>query len=169
MKKLALSLIAVASLAACSSVPVKPDSTQAAPSTPIAQALPVVPKVPTSTNPLTDPNSILSKRSIYFDYDQYQVAVQYRSLIEAHANYLRSHPERKVNLEGNADERGSSEYNLALGQKRAEMVRKMMVTLGVSDKQLEAISYGKEKPKATGHDEAAWTQNRRTDIRYQGE
>lgn len=120
-------------------------------------------------NPLKDPNNILSKRSIYFDFDDYNVKNEYRTLIGAHANYLISHPEATIRIEGNADDRGSREYNLALGQKRAVAVKRFMNLLGVQDKQIETISYGEEKPKATGQDEASWAENRRDDLYYSGE
>ncbi len=120
-------------------------------------------------NPLTDPSNILSKRSVYFDFDKYEIKPEFRDLIEAHAKYLNSHPALSVRIEGNADERGSREYNLALGQERAVSVRKALNLLGVSDKQIETVSNGKEKPKASGHDEASWAENRRSDIFYPGE
>jgi len=120
-----------------------------------------------NVDPLNDPNSPLAKRSIYFDFDSYSVKADYQSLLEAHAAYLKSHPQRHVLLQGNTDERGTSEYNLALGQKRAEAVRRALSLLGVPDSQMEAVSLGKEKPMATGHDESAWAQNRRTDLVYQ--
>jgi len=90
-------------------------------------------------------------------------------LVEAHAQYLKQNSKAKAFVQGNCDERGSREYNIALGQKRAESVKKMMSVLGVSESQMETVSFGEEKPKAEGHDEAAWSQNRRTDIIYQGE
>lgn len=120
-----------------------------------------------STDPLNDPKGILAKRSVYFDYDSYIVKDEFKPLIEAHAKYLNSHKNRHVVIQGNTDERGGREYNLALGQKRAEAVRKALSLLGVSDSQMEAVSFGKEKPKATGNDEAAWAENRRADIAYQ--
>jgi len=123
--------------------------------------------VNTGSDPLNDPQGILSKRSIYFDYDSYTVKDEFRSVVEAHAKYLNSHKDRKVIIQGNTDDRGGTEYNLALGQKRAEAVRKALVLLGVSDAQVEAVSFGKEKPKALGSDEAAWAENRRSDIAYQ--
>jgi len=116
---------------------------------------------------LRDPNSPLSKRSIYFDYDSYSVKEEFRSVVEAHAKYLNAHKDRKVIIQGNTDDRGGAEYNLALGQKRAEAVRKALALLGVSEAQVEAVSFGKEKPKALGNDEAAWAENRRADIAYQ--
>ena len=117
--------------------------------------------------PLNDPNSPLAKRSIYFDFDSYAVRDDYQPLLQQHAQYLKSHPDRHVLIQGNTDERGTSEYNLALGQKRAEAVRRAMSLLGVADSQMEAVSLGKEKPQATGHDESSWAQNRRADLAYQ--
>lgn len=117
-------------------------------------------------DPLNDPQSILAKRSIYFDFDSYTIKEEFRPVVEAHAKYLNAHKDRKVVIQGNTDDRGGAEYNLALGQKRAEAVRKALLLLGVSDDQVEAISFGKEKPKALGNDEAAWAENRRADIVY---
>jgi peptidoglycan-associated lipoprotein len=120
-------------------------------------------------NPLTDPKNILSKRSIYFDFDSYVVKDEYRQLVLAHAQYLRNNSNAKMLLQGNADERGSREYNLALGQRRADAVKYAMTLSGAKEGQIEAVSLGEEKPRATGHDEASWAENRRVDIRYQGE
>jgi len=120
-----------------------------------------------NVDPLNDPNSPLAKRSIYFDFDSYAVKDEYQPLVQQHSTYLKGHPERRVLIQGNTDERGTSEYNLALGQKRAEAVRRAMSLMGVADTQMEAVSLGKEKPVATGHDEAAWAQNRRADLVYQ--
>jgi peptidoglycan-associated lipoprotein len=120
-----------------------------------------------SVDPLNDPKGVLAQRSVYFDYDSYVVKPEAQPIVEAHAKYLASHKDRKVVIQGNTDERGGREYNLALGQKRAEAVRKSMALLGVSDSQMEAVSFGKEKPKATGSDEASWAENRRADIVYQ--
>lgn len=132
-----------------------------------ADARTVAPVTAGSTDPLNDPQGILAKRSVYFDYDSYIVKDDFKPVVEAHGKYLASHKDRKVVIQGNTDERGGSEYNLALGQKRAEAVRKSLSLLGVPDSQMEAVSFGKEKPKATGHDEAAWAENRRADIAYQ--
>ena len=123
----------------------------------------------TGMNPLKDPNNILSKRSIYFEYDSFVVADQYKPIIEAHAKYLAANRNAKVTLQGHADERGSREYNIALGQKRADAVKRMMTLLGVQDMAIESVSFGKERPKNLGHDEAAWAENRRVDIVYVGE
>src|SRR5512143_1792077 len=118
---------------------------------------------------LTDPKSILSKRSVYFDFDKYDIKDEFKPLVEAHAKFLVSHPKIKMLIQGNADERGSREYNLALGQKRADAVRKSLSVLGVSDAQMEAISFGEEKPRNEGHTEAAYAENRRTDVVYSDE
>lgn len=118
---------------------------------------------------LHNPNSILSKRSVYFDFDSFVVKDEYKPLVEAHARYLQSHPTARMTIQGNTDERGSREYNIALGQKRADAVKRMMVLLGAGDNQIETVSFGKEKPKNPGHDEAAWAENRRDDIVYAGE
>lgn len=120
-----------------------------------------------TTDPLNDPKGALAKRSVYFDYDAYIVKDEYKPVVTSHADYLGHHKDRKIVIQGNTDERGSSEYNLALGQKRAEAVRKSLMAIGVAGEQMEAISFGKEKPKATDSNEAAWAENRRTDIVYQ--
>jgi peptidoglycan-associated lipoprotein len=104
------------------------------------------------------------KKSVYYAFDGYDVKPEYRTLVEQHARYLRDNPSAKIVVEGNADERGSREYNVALGQKRAESVMKMMVVLGARANQIEAVSYGEEKPRLTGHDESAWAENRRSDF-----
>jgi peptidoglycan-associated lipoprotein len=104
------------------------------------------------------------KRSVYFEFDKYEVKSEYRTLVETHARWLKSNPQARLTIEGNADERGSREYNLALGQKRAEAVTKMMVLLGAKPEQIEAVSWGEEKPRATSHDEKAWSENRRSDF-----
>ncbi len=119
-----------------------------------------------ANDPLNDPASVLAKRSIYFDFDSYSIKPEFTSVVEAHGKYLAAHPERKVVIQGNTDERGGSEYNLALGQKRAEAVRRALALAGAKDSQLEAVSFGKEKPKAQGSNEAAWAENRRADIAY---
>jgi peptidoglycan-associated lipoprotein len=118
---------------------------------------------------LHNPNSILSKRSVYFDFDSFVVKDEYRPLVEAHARYLQQNRSTRMTIQGNTDERGSREYNIALGQKRADAAKRMMTLLGASDNQIETVSFGKEKPKNPGHDEAAWAENRRDDIVYAGE
>ena len=118
---------------------------------------------------LKDPNNILSKRSIYFDFDKFDVKEQYRPLVEAHAKFLRDNPSAKMLIQGNADERGSREYNVGLGQRRSDSVKKMLQLLGVKDSQIEAVSLGEEKPKCAEHNEDCWAQNRRDDMLYNGE
>ena len=120
-----------------------------------------------STDPLNDKNGILAKRSVYFDLDSYIVKDEFKPIVGAHGQYLVGNKARKIVIQGNTDERGGREYNLALGQKRAEAVRKSLSSLGVPESQMEAVSFGKEKQKATGSDEASWAENRRSDIVYQ--
>ncbi len=103
---------------------------------------------------------------VFFDYDSFVVRAEARALIESHARFLKANQQRKASLEGHTDERGGREYNLALGQKRAEAVRQAMSLLGVSDAQIEAVSYGKEKPSAAGSSESDLAKNRRVEIRY---
>ena len=119
-----------------------------------------------NTDPLNDATGMLAKRSVYFDFDSYVVKDEFKPVIEAHSQYLIKNTDRKIVIQGNTDERGGSEYNLALGQKRAEAVRRALNLLGLADSQIEAVSFGKEKPKATGSNEAAWAENRRADIVY---
>jgi peptidoglycan-associated lipoprotein len=115
----------------------------------------------TGTTPGTRPDL---KYSVYFEYDQYDVKPEFRPLVESHARYLKANPQARLVIEGNADERGSREYNVALGQRRAEAVTRMLVLLGAKPEQIEAVSWGEEKPRVTGHDEKAWSENRRDDF-----
>lgn len=105
-------------------------------------------------------------RIIYFDYDSYVIKPEFQSLIEGHARYLKANKSRHVSIEGHTDERGGREYNLALGQRRSEAVRRALGLLGVNDTQVEAVSFGKEKPAAPGSDEESWAKNRRAEIVY---
>ena len=120
-------------------------------------------------NPLKDPNNVLSKRSIYFEFDRFDVKDEYRPLVEAHAKYLRENPGAKVLIQGNADERGSREYNVGLGQRRSDSVKKMMTLLGVKETQIESVSLGEEKPVCAEHAEDCWAKNRRGDVLHSGE
>jgi len=120
-------------------------------------------------SPLKDPNNILSKRSIYFEFDKFDVKEEYRPLVEAHAKYLRDNPSAKILIQGNADERGSREYNVGLGQRRSDSVRSMMRLLGVREAQIESVSLGEEKPACSDHTEECWAKNRRGDVLYGGE
>jgi len=177
--RLISSVVLAMFLAACSSKAVKEEpkaavedksaATATAPKTSEAASTSAVTDQNTSVNPLKDPNNILSKRSVFFDFDKDEVKAEYRPLVEAHAKYLKEHADAKIALQGNADERGSREYNLALGQRRSVAVKKVLNVLGASDKQIETISYGEEKPRCTDKNEACWSQNRRADIVYDGE
>jgi peptidoglycan-associated lipoprotein len=115
---------------------------------------------------LKESGSLLSKRSIYYEYDRYDILEEYVPIIEAHAKFLMEHADLKILVQGNCDDRGSREYNLALGQRRAESVKRAMVLLGVNEKQIETVSFGAEKPVAFGQDEESWAKNRRSDIVY---
>lgn len=171
IKSLSITLIAAAALAACSSTPL---DTKA----PVATASPAAPATAPSANsaqskvatvtldPLDDPKSGLAARSVYFAYDDFTVDPKYQPLVQAHGRFLQAHPAMQIRVEGNADERGSHEYNLALGDKRAQIVAKQLELMGAKPAQIEPVSYGEERPKAEGHDEAAWAENRRADIRY---
>lgn len=118
--------------------------------------------------PLEDPNSPLAKRTFYFDFDSSQVKADDREIIAAHGRYLADHPNLSVVVEGHTDERGSREYNMALGQRRAESVAQILLLQGAAKKQVQVISFGEERPVALGHDEAAWRLNRRVEILYSG-
>ncbi len=115
---------------------------------------------------LTAAGPVNVARLIYFDYDSYAIKPEFQSLLEAHARFLKTNSGRRVSLEGHTDERGGREYNLALGQRRAEAVRRALALLGVNDNQMEAVSFGKEKPAVPGSDEQAWAKNRRVEIVY---
>jgi len=117
-------------------------------------------------HPLDDPNSLLAKRTVYFDFDESVILDQDRPILEAHAQYLSQNLGAAVTLEGHTDERGTREYNLALGERRAISVRQFMSLLGASSQQLRTVSYGEEQPAAREHNEEAWAQNRRVEIIY---
>jgi peptidoglycan-associated lipoprotein len=179
-KKLIVSAILLAMLAACSSNTVKEQPTAPAAvsdmssgsandaannssaSTDGAQASSV------AVNPLKDPNNILSKRTIYFDFDKDEVKSEYRALVEAHGKYVAEHGDAKVTLQGGADNRGSREYNLSLGQRRAVSVKKAMNLSGAPDARIETISYGEERAHDC-KDESCFQEDRRVDIVYDGE
>ncbi len=179
MKQIAISLVVALAVGACASTPApqknsetKTSSQATAPQTQVAPAASTQNlnsaklDVPAYLDPA---NPLAQKRSIYFDFDKYVVRSQELPIVDMHSTYLAGHQNQKIKIEGNADERDSREYNLALGQKRADAVKIQMKTQGVVESQIETISWGKEKPKAEGHDEAAWAENRRADIRYAGE
>ncbi len=118
---------------------------------------------------LKDPNNILSKRSVYFDFDKFDIKDEFKPLIEAHAKFLRENASAKMLIQGNADERGSREYNVGLGQRRSDAVKKMLTLLGARESQIESVSLGEEKPTCTEHNEGCWQKNRRDDMLYGGE
>jgi len=173
--------VAVASLilAACGSQPPAPEQggAKVEDRTPAAikvEGQPVTTVSPAKTDDygvamLKDPKSILSKRSVFFDYDQYVIKDEFKSLVEAHGKFLIANGQIRMLIQGNADERGSREYNLALGQKRAEALKKTLLLLGGKETQIEAVSLGEEKPRCTEHAETCWAQNRRDDMLYTGE
>ena len=118
--------------------------------------------------PPVDPIKAFATRAIYYDYDAYNVREQYLTVLQAHGQFLLAHKEVKIRVEGNCDERGSREYNLALGQRRADSVKRALMLMGVPAQQIEAVSFGSEKPKAASHDEQAYAENRRSDLVYIG-
>ena len=118
---------------------------------------------------LTDPNNILSKRSVFFDFDSYVIKQEARALVEAHARFLVQNPQMRMLIQGNTDERGSREYNLALGQKRADVVKQALMLLGAKEAQIESVSLGEEKPRCEDRTEACYGENRRGDMLYSGE
>jgi peptidoglycan-associated lipoprotein len=161
MKKVALGILMASLLAACASQKPKeqPASEQVATSATEAAA-------PMAVDSLNDPNSPLAKRSVYYPFDVSVVQSEDRPLVAAHAKYLSEHPERHVRVEGNCDERGSTEYNLALGQRRADGVKRLLIIGGAKASQITTVSYGEEKPRLTCHAEKCWKENRRTDLDY---
>ena len=118
---------------------------------------------------LKEPGSPLEKRSVYYEYNRYDIKEEYVPVIEAHSKFLMDHTDLKIAVQGNCDDRGSREYNLALGQRRADSVKRAMVLLGVGDKQVETVSFGAEKPMAFGQDDESWAKNRRADLVYPNE
>jgi peptidoglycan-associated lipoprotein len=175
MKKLIIPALLALLIAGCSSTPDAPDANGAQVETRNNNTGNVATVTAGSVDSrklppeLTDPKNILSKRSIYFDYDKYDVRSEFKDLVTAHAKFLANNRQYKILIQGNTDDRGSREYNLALGQKRADAIKKMVTLLGAREEQVESVSLGKEKPKNEGQNEAAWAENRRGDILYQGE
>ena len=157
--RIARSLVVVAlasGLAACSSVSLDDKAGQSGSGAASGQIM----------DPFNPQSVLAQQRSVYFDFDSYNVGDQYRGLVETHSKYLVSNPQQRVTIEGNTDARGGSEYNLALGHRRADAVRRMLTLMGVTDQQIETISFGKEKPKALGNTDADYAENRRADITY---
>jgi len=142
------------------SVPAPPGVTRVTPDAPKAEQLP---------SALRDPNNILSKRSLYYDYDKYDVRDEYKPMLQAHARFLAQNRNFKMLIQGNCDERGSREYNIALGQKRADGVKRMLLLMGAQESQVESVSLGEEKPRCMENTETCFGQNRRSDMLYGGE
>jgi peptidoglycan-associated lipoprotein len=175
MKKLILSVLLLNLLAACSSNPPKEEvmepattASSAAAEAPAAEAQAAADaQAAAEAQAAADAEAaLMEKNSVYFPFDVDAVQDADRETIVNHAEYLASHPDVKVRVEGNADERGSSEYNLGLGQRRAKNTKRALVLGGASDSQIETVSYGEEKPRCSEHNEACWAQNRRADINY---
>ena len=152
-----------AALAACSSVPLDQTGTGTGTGTGVGSD-----STPGQVmDPFNPQSPLAQQRSVYFEFDSYTVPEQYRNLVEMHSSYLTGNTQQNIRIEGNADARGGSEYNLALGQRRSDAVARMMALLGVNSAQIEAVSFGKERPKAMGNTEADYAENRRADIVYQ--
>lgn len=171
---LSISLIALAALitlAGCGSQPAAPEQDGAGVESrdPSAISSSVGAADPYSLAALKDPKSPLSKRSVYFDYDSYIVKDEFKTLLTHHAKFLAKNNQYKMLIQGNADDRGSREYNLALGQQRAEAIKKALMLLGAKEGQLESVSLGEEKPACMEASESCWAQNRRGDMLYSGE
>ena len=175
-----ISLVALAVAAALSGCATTPEEQTAAAATPPSTR--TTPGASTSTGPgsraAVPPVAVARgaqdsrpdlKRSVYYEFDKYDVKPEYRALLQSHAAWLKANPQARITIEGNADEQGSREYNIALGQRRADAVKRMMVLLGAQEIQIETVSFGKEKPRREGHDETSWTENRRVDIVHAGE
>jgi len=142
---------------------------QAVESKPVTQVQAAPKSAMTGFAALKDPNNILSKRTVYFDFDKFDVKDEYKPLIEAHAKFLRDNSTAKMLVQGNADERGSREYNVGLGQRRSDAVKKMLLLLGARESQIESVSLGEEKPACSEHSEGCWAKNRRDEMLYGGE
>jgi len=174
MKKALFSALALALLYGCASQPIDESAPAPvgapgqAPSVSPGAARPVQPPVVIGA-PLKDPGSALSKRSVFYELDKYDVKDEYRPVLQAHGKYLAERRGTKMLVQGNCDERGSREYNIALGQRRAEGVKRMLMLMGASESQVESVSLGEEKPRCNDHSEGCWSQNRRSDMLYGGE
>ena len=174
-------VMATALLFGCASEEQKPAATapveaakpapkpQAVESKPVTQVQAAPRSATTGFAALKDPNNILSKRTVYFDFDKFDVKDEFKPLIEAHAKFLRDNATAKMLIQGNADERGSREYNVGLGQRRSDAVKKMLMLLGARENQIESVSLGEEKPACSEHSEGCWAKNRRDEMLYGGE
>jgi len=183
MKKSLIAVLALITLYGCSSQPTQeegkaaveertPTTAPSAPAKPSAvapQVRPAQAQAQAPVSPLKDPKNILFKRSVYFDYDSDRIRDEFRPVLQAHAKYLADNAGAKMLVQGNCDERGSREYNLALGQRRAEALKRVLVLMGARDAQIEPVSLGEEKPRCAQQTEACWAENRRGDMLHSGE
>ena len=178
MKKALFAALTLALLYGCASTPVDTGSnaprssaqtpSRGLPASPPLAARPIQPLTPLG-DPLKDANSSLAKRSVFYELDRADIRDEYRPILQAHGKYLAENRGKKMLVQGNCDERGSREYNIALGQRRAEGVKRMLVLMGATDAQVESVSLGEEKPRCADHAEGCWSQNRRSDMLYGGE
>ncbi|MDO8925656.1 MAG: peptidoglycan-associated lipoprotein Pal [Sideroxyarcus sp.] len=175
MKKLILGLVLANLLVACASEPIEEETQAPTAATEPAATEPAAAPAETATAapapeateaaaPVVEAAAMPTETSVHFPFDVDAVQAEDRATVQALGKYLSENRASKVRLEGNADERGSSEYNLALGQRRANNVKKLLVLSGATESQVTTVSYGEEKPRATGHDEASWAENRRVDF-----
>jgi peptidoglycan-associated lipoprotein len=173
MKKLILGLVLVNLLVACASEPVVEETQEPVAAAPATEPAPApaetaaaapAPEATEAAAPVAEQAAMPTETSVHFPFDVDAVQADDRATVQAYGKYLSENRAGKVRLEGNADERGSSEYNLALGQRRANNVKKLLILSGARESQITTVSYGEEKPRATGHDEASWAQNRRVDF-----
>jgi len=168
----------VALLSACSSTKPPAPAAPAQAAAPAPMPVPAPPAATTRPAPAPgvqgsalaahlDPSSdIAAQRVVYFDFDEYVVKNEFSPLLERQGRYLAANPTLRIRIEGSTDARGSAEYNLALGQRRAEAVRQALKVVGVGDNQMEATSWGAERPAVQGSDESAWSRNRRAELMY---
>ncbi|HMK14798.1 MAG TPA: peptidoglycan-associated lipoprotein Pal [Burkholderiales bacterium] len=174
MKKIILSILLAGLLASCASKEAKEESTSGTGTAKVEEAPVTGGAAPMQPQQQPKPGAVRAQaapaeRSIYFDFDKSIIKDQYQPLVKAHAQYLTNNSSARITIQGNCDERGSREYNLGLGQRRADSEKHALTVLGVSKSQIETVSFGKEKPRCTEHNESCWSQNRRADIVYQGE
>ena len=167
--RFSVALLIVLALGACKSAPEAQPEAAPTPSTPppVDTSGAPDPRDYTDARNFDNPESLLSKRVIYFDFDKSTVRPEFRGIIAAHAAYMTAHTSARVTLEGHADERGTREYNIALGERRANSVRDYMVANGISSFRIESVSYGEEQPVAYGSGESNWAQNRRVELKPQ--
>jgi len=169
--RLLLALVFAVAISACKTTPPETDDTATEPTEPapveeVTTTGAADPRDYTDARNFDNPESLLSKRVIYFDFDKSEVKAEYRSIVAAHASYVASHGSSRVTLEGHADERGTREYNLGLGERRGNSISGLLSAAGAMGSQLDTVSYGEERPVCRVSDEDCWWQNRRVEIIY---